>query len=303
MPGSKEIGIIGLGKMGKNIAQQMLNKGYSVVAYNRSPAPLEEIAASGARKSASLKELASLLKPPRTIWVMLTSGEVTIEIIKEIASYCTSGDTIIDGSNSYYKDAVMLGKDLSGRGIRYLDAGCSGGPSGALNGMCIMVGGDKSAFDASEGIFKDLSVPDGYLYTGELGTGHFVKMVHNAIEYGMMQSIAEGLELIENGPYKSVNLREVTRLWDHGSVIRGYLMQLASKALSSDAHLESIAPYINDTGEGKWSVGEALDYGVPFNVITASLYERFSSRDQKRFGDRVVAALRHEFGGHEVKKE
>ena len=299
----KEIGIIGLGKMGKNIALQMLRKGYSVTAYNRSPQPLNDVAAKGARKAKSVKELAVALKGPRTVWVMLTSGEITTSMILELASYCKKGDTVIDGSNSYYKDAVMLSAELAKKGISYLDAGCSGGPSGALNGMSIMIGGDKAAFKSSEQLFKDLSVPKGYLYIGESGTGHFTKMVHNAIEYGIMQSIAEGLDLVENGPYKNVNLKELTALWDNGSVIRGYLMSLASKALEKDPHLDSIAPYVEDTGEGKWSVKEAVDYSIPFNAITASLYERFESRDAKKFSKRVLAALRHEFGGHEVKKE
>ncbi len=299
----REIGIIGLGKMGRNIAQQMLSKGYSVTAYNRSPGPLDEIVSKGAKRANSIKELASSLKAPRTIWVMLTSGEVTLSVIRELAQSCSKGDMIIDGSNSYYKDAIVLHDELSKMGITYLDAGCSGGPSGALNGMCIMVGGDKEAFKKAQALFKDLSVPKGYLYTGESGTGHFTKMVHNAIEYGMMQSIAEGLDLIENGPYKSINLRELSLLWDNGSVIRGYLMRLTANALHNDAHLDSIVPYVEDTGEGRWSVKEAVDYNIPFSAITASLYERFESRDTKRFRQKVLAALRHEFGGHEVKKE
>ena len=299
----REIGIIGLGKMGRNIAQQMLGKGYSVTAYNRSPEPLDEIVSKGAKRANSIKELTSSLKGPRTIWVMLTSGEATLSVIRELAQSCSKGDTIIDGSNSYYKDAIVLCNELSKMGITYLDAGCSGGPSGALNGMCIMVGGDEGAFRKAEVLFKDLSVPKGYLYTGESGTGHFTKMVHNAIEYGMMQSIAEGLDLIENGPYKNVNLRELSLLWDNGSVIRGYLMRLTAKALENDAHLDSIVPYVEDTGEGRWSVKDAVDYNIPFSAITASLYERFESRDTKRFRQKVLAALRHEFGGHEVKKE
>ncbi len=299
----KEIGIVGLGKMGKNIALQMLSKGYSVTAYNRSTGPLNDVASKGARKAKSVKELAAYLKGPRTVWVMLTSGDITVSIIRELASHCKKGDTIIDGSNSYYKDAVILNAELAKMGISYLDAGCSGGPSGALNGMSIMIGGDKNAFNRSEHIFKDLSVPKGYLYTGESGTGHFTKMVHNAIEYGMMQSIAEGLDLVENGPYKNINLKKLTELWNNGSVIRGYLIELASKALELDPHLDSIAPYVEDTGEGKWSVKEAVDYNIPFSAITTSLYERFESRDAKKFSKRVIASLRHEFGGHEVKKE
>lgn len=297
-----EIGVIGLGKMGKNIAIQLLNKNYKVFAQNRSAGPLEEVVAKGAIGKASIKELVDSIEKPRKLWVMLPAGEVNIEKIRETASYCSKGDLIIDGSNSYYKEAVMLEKELSALGIDYLDAGCSGGPSGALNGMSIMVGGKKEVFGKLENLFKDLSVPNGYLYTGEVGTGHFTKMVHNAIEYGMMQSIAEGLDLIENGPYKNINLKELTALWDNGSVIRGYLIQLTTRMFEKDPHLSSIAPYVEDTGEGRWSVKEAIDYNIAFNTITSSLYERFESRDPNKFSKKVLAALRHEFGGHDVKK-
>ncbi len=298
-----EVGIIGLGKMGKNIAFQMMNRGYSVTAYNRSPKPLDEVAAKGARKAKTVKELVEELKAPRTVWVMLTAGEVTTEIIHELAGYCSKGDTIIDGSNSYYKDAVALHDELKKKGIDYLDAGCSGGPSGALNGMCIMVGGDKSAFAGSEQLFKDLSVKNGYLFTRKPGSGHFTKMVHNAIEYGMMQSIGEGFDLLENGPFNDLDLPMLAELWNHGSVIRSYLIELTSKSLNGDPHLDDIAPYVNDTGEGRWSVKEAEDYGVPFDSISHSLYRRFASRSEKKFADRLLAAIRHGFGGHAVKKE
>ncbi len=298
-----EVGIIGLGKMGKNIAYQMMNRGYAVTAHNRSPDPLDEVVGKGAKRADSVKALVQSLKGPRTVWVMLTAGSATMEIIRELAGYCDKGDTIIDGSNSYYKDAALLYDELGGKGIDYLDAGCSGGPSGALNGMCIMVGGDKNAFARSEGLFSDLSVKNGYKFTGKPGTGHFTKMVHNAIEYGMMQSMGEGFDLLENGPFNDLDLAGLADLWDNGSVIRGYLMELTANALKNDPHLEDIVPYVEDTGEGRWSVKEAVDYGIPFSAISDSLYGRFESRSKKRFAQRVLAALRHEFGGHEVKKE
>ena len=302
---AKNVGIVGLGKMGKNIALQMLGKGYGVIAYNRSPGPLEEVGANGAKKAGSLRELVNGMKQGnRIIWVMLTAGGPTIEIIREIAGYCGNGDIIIDGSNSYYKESVVLHEELKRNGIAYLDAGCSGGPSGALNGMCIMVGGDKEAFDSVEPLFRDLSVKNGYMYTGRPGSGHFTKMVHNAIEYGMMQSIGEGFDLLENGPFSGdLDISGLAGLWKNGSVIRGYLMELAEKALEGDRHLDDVAPYVEDTGEGRWSVKEAIDYGIPFNAISGSLYERFNSRSQKRFADRVIAALRHEFGGHRIKND
>jgi 6-phosphogluconate dehydrogenase len=300
---NKEIGVAGLGKMGKNLVFQMLSKGYAVAAYNRSPEPLAEVVTKGARPASTIKELVESLKPPRTVWFMLTAGDATTQAVLEAAKYLESGDTVIDGGNSHYKESIILSGELSKKGISCLDAGCSGGPSGALNGMCIMVGGDKKAFEAHEQLLRDLSVPDGCLYTGPSGSGHFVKMVHNAIEYGMMESIGEGLELVQEGPYKNVDLAAVCRLWNNGSVIRGYLAQLAARALEKDPKLSAVAPYVEDNGEGRWAVQTAVEYGVPFNAISSSLYERFSSRSDNKYGKRVLAALRHEFGGHEVRKE
>ncbi len=300
---SKEIGIAGLGKMGANIALQMLSKGYVVTVQNRSRGPADELATKGARSAASIEELIASLKHPRTVWFMLTAGKPTIDAVREAAAYLQSGDTVIDGSNSHYNESVMLSRELAAKGIAYLDAGCSGGPSGALSGMSIMVGGDRKAFEAHEGLFRDLSVTDGYLYTGRSGSGHFTKMVHNAIEYGMMESIGEGLELMEDGPYSDVDLAKVCRLWNNGSVIRGYLIELAARALEKDPKLSSVAPYVEDNGEGRWAVQAAVEHGVPFGAISSSLYERFGSRSTKRYGKRVLAALRHEFGGHEVKRE
>lgn len=299
----KDVGILGLGKMGKNICLQMLAKGYMVTAWNRSPEPVKEVASKGAKAAESIKDLVKMLDKPRTIWVMLPSGEVNREAIKELSGYCDKGDLIIDGSNSFYRESVALYDMLKQKGINYLDAGCSGGPSGALSGMCIMVGGDKQVFEKREKLFKDLSIKDGYLYTGNAGSGHFTKMAHNAIEYGMMQAIGEGLELIEAGPYKDTDIAGLCRLWNNGSVIRGYLIELAGRAISKDRHLSDIAPYVEDKGEGRYAVHTAIDYDIPFNIITTSLYTRFESRSGKKFQKRVLSALRHEFGGHEVKKE
>lgn len=299
----KDVGIIGLGKMGKNICLQMLAKGYKVTAWNRSPEPVTEVTAKGANAAKSIKDLVKMLDKPRVIWVMLPSGEVNKEAIKELSGYCDKGDLIIDGSNSFYRESVALYEMLRQKEINYLDAGCSGGPSGALSGMCIMVGGDKQVFEKREKLFKDLSIGDGYLYTGNAGSGHFTKMAHNAIEYGMMQAIGEGLELIEAGPYKDTDIAELCRLWNNGSVIRGYLIELAGRAISRDRHLSDIAPYVEDKGEGRYAVHTAIDYDIPFNIITTSLYTRFESRSDKKFQKRVLSALRHEFGGHEVKKE
>lgn len=298
----REIGLIGLGKMGKNIGYNMLEKGYRVVASNRSPAPLEEIASKGATKASSIGDLVSRLPKQRVVWVMLTAGEPTINAIKELSEHLDSGDIVIDGSNSNFNESVMLYNLLKEKGVMMLDAGCSGGPYGALHGMCTMVGGDKEAWNTTKEIFKDLSVENGYLYTGSAGSGHFVKMVHNAVEYGMMQSIGEGMELLKEGPFKELNLSDICDLWQNGSVVRSYLVELAGRAFKKDNDLALIAPYVEDTGEGRWAIQTAIEYNIPFNVITTSLYERFHSRSKNHFSAKVLAALRHEFGGHDVKK-
>ncbi|MGC8538447.1 MAG: phosphogluconate dehydrogenase (NAD(+)-dependent, decarboxylating) [Candidatus Micrarchaeia archaeon] len=298
----KTLGIVGLGKMGKNIALNLIGKGYTVFAYNRSKPPVEEVVKRGAVAVDSLSDFKSKLQQPRMVWVMLPAGEVTKEYVSKLVGILDKDDIIIDGSNSFYKDSRELHDLAAEKGIKYLDAGCSGGPSGALSGMSIMVGGERGTFEYAESLFKDLSVPEGYAYIGPAGSGHFVKMVHNAIEYGMMESIAEGLELVKEGPYKDINMRELCHVWNNGSVIRGYLIELAERALKKDSKLSSIAPFVADTGEGRWAIQSAIEYGVPFTAITHSLYERFSSRSEYRFGRRMLAALRQEFGGHEVKK-
>jgi 6-phosphogluconate dehydrogenase len=302
MDKNKEIGLIGLGKMGKNLALNMMRNGYRIVVQNRSREPVDEVVAKGAARAESVAELVGKLKPKRIVWVMLTAGEPTESTIKELSERLDRGDIVIDGSNSHFRDSVRMYDLLKTKGISLVDAGCSGGPSGALNGLCTMVGGDTDAVREVEQLFRDLSIKSGYLYTGKPGSGHFVKMVHNAVEYGMMQSLAEGLELIEEGPYKDSDLKAICELWNNGSVIRGYLVELAGRAFGKDRHLSEIAPYVDDMGEGRWSVQTAVDYAVPFTTISSSLFERFRSRSDRRFGNRVLAALRHEFGGHDVKK-
>lgn len=299
----KKIGIFGLGKMGKNIAFNMLRNGYSVFAYNRSEGPRNEVAAKGAVAASSLKELVSKLEKPRLVWLMLPSGEVTGEAVKELSTMLEKGDIVIDGSNSRYKDTVHRHALLQEKGIRILDAGCSGGPSGALNGMCIMVGGEKKVYDELKELFEKLSVKDGYLYTGESGSGHFVKMVHNGVEYGFMQAIGEGAELMTDGPYKNLDLKEIFKLWNNGSVVRSYLVELSARAMEHYPRLEGIEPYVVDSGEGRWCVDTAVEYAIPLHVIAGSLFERFNSRSGNRTGNKLLAALRFEFGGHDIKKD
>lgn len=299
----KEIVFLGLGKMGKNAVLNMLSKGYKVYAYNRSEEPRKEVEAKGAVVSDDPIKLLNMVKGKRIVWLMLPAGEITNEFSRKILPELHEGDIVVDGSNAFYKNSIELYNMFKSKGVEYVDAGCSGGPSGARNGMSIMVGGEKNTFDKLAGLFKDVSVPDGYKYIGPAGSGHFVKMVHNAIEYGMMESIAEGIDLISSGPYKdSVNLKDISEVWTHGSVIRGYLMDLTLNMLSKDEKLKEISPFVEDTGEGRWAVQTAAEFSVPFNAITNALYERYESRQDYRMGKRVLAGLRNEFGQHGFKK-
>ena len=299
----KKIGLIGLGKMGHNLGLQMMKKGYTVVALNRSRGPVEEIARAGALPADSVEDLVGKLGKERVVWLMLPAGEVTDFTVESLSKLLDKGDTIIDGSNNYFKEDIRHRAMLEKRGISLIDAGCSGGPSGALNGMCIMAGGEKKEVERLRSLFTDLSVREGFCYTGGTGSGHFVKMVHNAIEYGMMQSIAEGVELMGKGPYGNLDLAEILKLWNHGSVIESRLVELSEKAMRKNPNLDNILPQVEDNGEGKWAAALALEHGVPFGSITNALFNRFSSRDGRQFGRRFLAALRHEFGGHEIKKE
>ncbi len=301
----KIIGIFGLGKMGGNIARQLIGKGYTVVVYNRSKGPVDELVKEGASGADSVADLVSKLgnSNERIVWLMLPAGDATDDAIMHLAEVLDKGDTIIDGSNSYFKEDIKHKQVLNAKGILLLDAGCSGGPYGALNGMSIMVGGDKTAFAKLERLFRDLSVNDGYSYIGGTGSGHFTKMVHNAIEYGMMESIAEGLELVKRGPYKDIDIASLLKTWSNGSVISSKLIELSEHAVRNNSDMSGIMPYVDDTGEGRWSSMLALEYGVPFGSISNALFNRFSSRDDMQYGRRFLAALRHEFGGHGVTKE
>jgi len=288
--------------MGNNIALQLLGKGYRVVVYNRTQEKMQESVKAGALPSTSLGDLADkLTSKRRVVWLMLPA-DVTVENAEELGKCLREGDIVVDGSNSYYPESMRIYESLKKKGVHYLDAGCSGGPAGALTGMCIMAGGDREVFDYLLPLFKDCSVEDGVLYTGVAGTGHFVKMVHNAIEYGMMQSLAEGLELLKNGPFRGLELSDICDLWGHGSVIEGKLVTLAARALADDNELKDVAPYVEDTGEGRWSVLTAIDSDVPFTSIAFALFSRFKSRSEERYADRVLAALRNQFGQHKVKK-
>lgn len=296
-----EIGIIGLGKMGYNLALNLVKNHHRVVAYDVNNKALGDIAHEDVIPAYTIKDLIGKLSGRKIVWLMVPSGEATEKVIAEVAIYLNPQDIIIDGGNSNYKDSIRRYNNLKEKQIDFLDCGTSGGTSGALDGACTMVGGNKKVFDYCEQIFKDISVEDGYLYTGEAGSGHFVKMVHNGVEYGMMQSIAEGFEVLNKCNY-DIDYEKIAKVWNHGSVIRGWLMELMEDAFSHDKNLGSIRGLMNSSGEGKWTVQEALDLGVPAPVITLSLFMRYRSQEDDTFTGKVVAALRNEFGGHAVEK-
>lgn len=294
-----EITMIGLGKMGLNMVKRLLRGGHTVYANNRSAAPVAEAEAAGAQGLASLADLKKLAAP-RVVWVMVPSGAPTNETIDQLAGILSTGDIVIDGGNSMFRDSIEHHKKLRASGISFLDAGTSGGVWGLEVGYCLMVGGQKEVFARVEPIFKTLAPKDGYLFVGGPGAGHFTKMIHNGIEYGMMQAYAEGFEILRASGY-GIDLKEVCHLWNQGGVVRSWLLELAELAFARDADLSSIAGYVQDSGEGRWTILEAINHGVPAPVITMSLFTRFRSRQTDSFQAKVLAALRNEFGGHAVK--
>ncbi|TDL86639.1 decarboxylating 6-phosphogluconate dehydrogenase [Vibrio vulnificus] len=294
-----KIGLIGLGKMGYNLALNMTDKGHEVVANDVSKETLEKIALEDVQVAESYDELISKLPSPKIIWLMVPAGDITEQVINSVSALLSEKDIIIDGGNSNYKDSVRRGKELKEKGIYFLDSGTSGGMDGAKEGVCTMIGGEKEAFAQVEKLFQDISVENGYLYSGESGSGHFLKMVHNGIEYGMMQAIAEGFELLEKSEF-DFDYEKVSRVWNNGSVIRSWLIELMENAFSKDAKLDSILGVMNSSGEGKWTVETALDLQAVAPVITLSQIMRFRSLENDTFSGKVVAALRNEFGGHAV---
>lgn len=298
-----KIGIIGLGRMGMNLARRLLRGGHKVVAYNRTPDRVKEIVKAGARGAYSMEALVKKLIPPRIIWLMIPAGKPVDEHIDLLKGLLRRGDIIVDGGNSFYKDDLRQERELKSFGIHYLDVGVSGGIWGLKTGYCLMIGGDKKIYQYLEPIFKTLAPKDGYLYCGETGAGHFVKMVHNGIEYGMMAAYGEGFEIMKESPFgKNLDFSKLAHLWNQGSVIRSWLLELAERAFKKDKNLASMAGYVEDSGEGRWTVQQAIDTAVPAPVITASLFQRFRSRQEQTFSDKVLAALRQEFGGHRVFK-
>jgi len=297
-----KIGFIGLGKMGAFMVERLLIHKHGVVVYNRSPEKTNEISKIGAEPSFSLDELVSKLPSPKVVWMMIPSGDPVQKTIEELIPLLGKGDIIIDGGNSYYKDSVRRAAELEKYGINYMDAGTSGGIWGLELGYCVMAGGEKNIFDHCEPIFKSLAPENGYMYIGKAGAGHYVKMIHNGIEYGMMQAFAEGFELMHASDY-NIDLQGVADLWDKGSVVRSWLLQLLANALKEDKNLSTLKDFVEDSGEGRWTVIDGIEKSVPVNVIADSLFARFRSRQDESFGGKILAALRNEFGGHSVKKK
>ncbi len=297
-----ELGLIGLGRMGANMAVRLLQGGHRVVVYNRTFAKAQELAAEhGAVAAATLEELVAALQPPRVVWLMLPAGQATDEHLDLVVPLLSQGDTVVDGANNNYKVSIAHGEQLAARGLKFMDAGVSGGIWGLQVGYCTMVGGDTDTFTQIEPLLKTLAPPDGYLHCGPHGAGHFVKMIHNGIEYGMMQAYAEGFEILEKSRY-DFDLQKISHLWNQGSVVRSWLLELAELAFAEDADLSGLRGYVADSGEGRWTVQEAIDLDVPAPIITLALQTRFRSRQADSFSAKVLAALRNQFGGHAVKK-
>ena len=297
-----QIGIAGLGRMGLNMARRLIKGRHKVVGYNRSPEPLKELTRAGGKGAKTLVDLVAALKAPRIVWVMLPAGKVTDDAIDELKGLLCKGDIIIDGGNSMYKDDLRRYADLKARGIRYMDVGVSGGIWGLKIGYCLMSGGDADVAKKLTPIFKSLAPKDGFLHCGGPGAGHFVKMVHNGIEYGMMSAYGEGFDIMKASPYgEKLDMAKVAHLWNQGSVVRSWLLELAADAFKKDPKLEGLEGYVSDSGEGRWTIQQAIDTAVPAPVITASVFQRFSSRGGGDFSNRLLAALRNEFGGHAIK--
>jgi len=300
-----ELGLIGLGKMGANMAKRLLTGGHRLVAFDRSPEAVARLTAEGAVGAESLAALIDGLAAPRAVWVMVPSGEPTEQTVSALGERLSAGDTVIDGGNSNYKDSMRRGVELAALGIDFLDAGTSGGVWGATEGYSLMVGGADAAVRRLSPVFETLApAPDrGWGHVGPCGAGHFVKMVHNGIEYGLMQAYAEGFSLLHRKTELGLDLRQVAEIWRYGSVVRSWLLDLTAAVLAENPNLDGIAPWVADSGEGRWTVAEAIDLDVPAPVITQALIGRLRSRDSDSFSDRLLAEMRNQFGGHAIKRE
>ena len=299
-----QIGMVGLGRMGMNMAIRLVKGGHDVVAFNRTSDKVDEIVKEGAAGAYALAELVKKLAAPRCVWLMLPAGKTVDDHIESLGSLLQKGDTIIDGGNSFYKDALRRSESLKPAGINYLDIGVSGGIWGLKVGYCQMIGGDEKVFAQLEPAIATLAPKNGYLYCGPSGAGHFVKMVHNGIEYGMLEAYGEGFAIMNASPYaRELDFSKVAHLWNQGSVVRSWLLELAEDAFKKDPSLSRIKGYVEDSGEGRWTILQAIEESVPAPVLALSLFQRFRSRETDSFSDKLSAALRNEFGGHGVRKE
>ena len=298
------LGMVGLGRMGGNMTRRLVAGGHEVVAFDPKEAARREAAAAGAETAASLAELAGKLDPPRAVWVMVPAGEVVESVLGELAPLLGHGDVVVDGGNSFYKDTVRRAGELAARGVRLVDAGTSGGVWGLEAGYSLMVGGDAEAVSRVEPALRTLAPgPErGWGRVGPPGAGHFVKMVHNGIEYGLMQAYAEGFAILERKQDFGLDLAQVAEIWRHGSVVRSWLLDLLAGVLAEDAALDGVEPWVADSGEGRWTVFESIELDVPAPVIALSLVQRLRSRDERSYPDRLLAALRNAFGGHAVRE-
>lgn len=287
-----KMGLVGLGRMGNGIKQRLERGGHEVVGYDRNP-DVSDVA--------SLEDMVAALEAPRVVWVMVPSGEVTDQTLTAVGKLLSGGDVLIDGGNSYYRDSLRHKEEANGRGLRFMDVGTSGGIWGLEVGFNLMIGADTETFEHVEPIFKTLAPENGYAHVGPVGSGHFTKMVHNGIEYGMLQAYAEGFGLL-SAYDEDLDMRQIASLWQNGSVVRSWLLDLAVSAFGKDPSLSGLKGYVDDSGEGRWTVIEGVERGVPVGVISQSLFNRFASRDDNSFAMRVIAALRNEFGGHPIQK-
>jgi 6-phosphogluconate dehydrogenase len=297
-----QLGLIGLGRMGSGMTLRLLQGGHQVIVYDRVPEAGSALAGKGATVSGSLEDLGQKLEAPRAVWLMIPAGPPVDDAIQRLSSTLSPGDIIIDGGNSNYKDSIRRAETLRSQQIEFLDVGVSGGIWGLKVGFNLMAGGNQAVFKQVEPIFKTLAPPDGYAYVGPSGAGHYAKMVHNGIEYSMLQGYAEGFEILKAAPF-GFDLLQLARLWNHGSVIRSWLLELAQAAFERDPSLAHIRGFVEDSGEGRWTLQEAIDHAVPAPALAMSLFMRFRSRQDDSFSDKVIAALRNEFGGHPVKAE
>ena len=296
-----ELGMIGLGRMGANMTERLVLGGHKVITYDRSAEAIQRVVDKGAVGAHSLADFVKQLSLPRAVWLMVPSGDPVDQTMDQLLPGLAKGDVIIDGGNSNYKDSIRRAEKMKTHGMHFIDAGTSGGIWGLQNGYCMMVGGEKEIVGRLEPIFLTLAPKDGYLHAGPNGAGHFVKMVHNGIEYGMMQAYGEGFELLKAAPF-DLDLAKVAHLWNQGSVVRSWLLELCESAFEKDPKLDAIKGYVEDSGEGRWTVIEAIERGVSATVLAHSLFARYASRQQDAFSNKVIAALRNEFGGHAVKK-